>query len=132
MNRNSVVSPFLRLPGEIRNKIYGFIVGDHHLQVGYTPHQHGIETIKGKRYRTHVGGGFFNRLAARGKNHHRYQEAQSLHLGLLRVCRQVYGEAALLPYAMNIFSFENDWVMRRCLKTLRPAQKRAMGKLFVQ
>lgn len=128
MNRNSVVSPFLRLPGEIRNKIYGFVVGGHHIRIGYTPHLHQSKTIKGEPHRIHVGGGFFHHLAARGKPSRRYQKAQSLHLGLLRVCRQVYGEAALLPYSANMFSFRDDRVMMRCLKTLRPAQKRAMGQ----
>lgn len=132
MKRNSAVSPFLRLPGEIRNKIYGFTLGDHHLWVGYTPHENKTKTIKHQRYKVHIGGGLYNRLAGHEQKYYRQQEVRTLHLGLLRVCKQVYGEAALLPYEMNVFTFENDWVMRRCLKTLRPAQKRAMAKLFVQ
>ena len=103
--------------------------GDRHLRVGYTPHQHKIKTIQGERFRVHVGGALYNRLARHERICHGRQEG-SLHLGLLRVCRQVYGEAALLPYAMNVFTFENEWVMRKCLKRLRPTQKRAMAGVF--
>ena len=33
-----------------------------------------------------------------------------LHLGLLRVCRQIYKEAALIPFAEVRFSFESEWI----------------------
>ena len=132
MERNSVVSPFLRLPGELRSKIYGYVLGGHALRIGYSPHVRKTKTIKGQRYHVHAGGGLFNRLVEHEVIDHRYEKALSLHLGLLRVCRQVYGEAALLPYAMNTFTFENDWVLRRCFKTLRPTQKRAMTKFAIQ
>ena len=132
MNRNSTVSPFLRLPAETRNKIYGLVISDHHLRVGYTPHQSKIEQKDHRRYRVHVGGGLYHYIKGRRRIDYRHQKPLTLHLGLLRVCRQIYSEAALIPYATNSFTFENQWVMRRCFKTLRPTQKRAMANFAVR
>ncbi|KAL8721886.1 MAG: hypothetical protein Q9225_001522 [Loekoesia sp. 1 TL-2023] len=126
MERNSASSPLLRLPSEIRNKIYEYALGGNHLEVDYEPHEHKYKTIKKQRYRTHYGGGLYHECAGEGDD-----IPSSLHLGLLRVCRQIYGEAALLPYALNTFVFESDWVMKRCFETLRPVQKRAMGKVSI-
>lgn len=54
-----------------------------------------------------------------------------LHLGLLRVCRQIFGEVALLPYSLNSFVFQNTWVMKKVLDSLRPIQKRAIQRMYV-
>ena len=130
MTFNSYRSPFLRLPPEIRNRIYELVFGGHRLWIGYTPHRHEYTYINKERHQTHSGGGLYHRMYARddkSKNRPHWKPG-SLNLGLLRVCRQIYGEAALLPYTLNRFTFKNDWVRTRCTKTLQPTQKCAMDE----
>lgn len=128
MKRNFATSPLLRLPPEIRNRIYSLALGPHRIVVRYIPHEHYYKTIKKQRYPMHYGGGLYNRCASRD---FLKEGSRSLRLGLLRSCRQIYGEVALLPYSLNKFAFGNDWEMKRCMHTLRPAHKRAMGKITI-
>lgn len=141
MERNRAASPLLRLPPEVRNRIYEFVLGGHRIIVDYTPHDHEYTTqveythnehgakkrIETRRLRNHFGGGLKHRIV----DDKRDRGSTTLHLGLLRVCRQVYEEAALLPYVLNSFVFCNQWVMKKCMWNLRPAQKLALGKLEV-
>lgn len=50
------------------------------------------------------------------------------HLGLLRVCRQVYPETALLPFTPNTFTFSDDLVRREFEQSARPGKKRVQKK----
>lgn len=120
MKRNLTASPFLLLPPEIRNRIYNFVLGGQRLWISYAPHEHIQKTTKGRREKVHVPGRLYYRMGVRLD--------QKFHIGLLRVCRQTYWEAASLPYALNKFVFENDWVLRRFDKTTRPVQRRAIGR----
>ena len=50
------------------------------------------------------------------------------------VCRQLYRETALLPYSLNVWSFENYYVMKRYIlkeKRLPLLQRRAIRTLLV-
>ncbi|KAL9132686.1 MAG: hypothetical protein Q9175_006140 [Cornicularia normoerica] len=53
-------------------------------------------------------------------------------LRLIRTCRQIYTETALLPYSLNRFIFQDDAVRKRFEKSARVgkkrAQKRAVGE----
>ena len=125
MKRNSTTSRLLSLPSEIRNRIYNLVLGGERLAISYEPHQRKYKQLDYCRYRVHVGGGLYHHLALNG---YRRGARRTLHLGLIRVCRQIYGETALLPYALNEFAFENDWVRRKFWKETKPAQQRAVGK----
>lgn len=140
-------SPFLRLPPEIRNRIYALVLTVGQIHIRYRPwrhHEHYNEAIRGGYYalvldttqdpwattpassssssfRTapfHVGGGLGLRKA----------------LTLLSpVCRQLYGETATLPFCLNTWSFENTHIMDRYLrreKSLALAQRRAICVLI--
>ncbi len=120
MKRNATVSPLLRLPSEIRNRIYGFVFGVHRLYIDYNPHEHNHKINEGRRERIHVPGGLYH-LAGVGLD-------KKICIRLLRVCRQTYEEAALLPYTLNTFHFANIWVDRRFKKESKPVQRRAIGK----
>lgn len=41
------------------------------------------------------------------------QHPPKLDLAALRVCRQIYEEARLIPYRTNIFAFDNTWALAR-------------------
>ncbi|KAI4137026.1 MAG: hypothetical protein L6R39_007506 [Caloplaca ligustica] len=50
MKRNFATSPLLRLPPEIRNRIYSLALGPHRIVVRYIPHEHYYKTIKKQRF----------------------------------------------------------------------------------
>jgi hypothetical protein len=82
-------SPLLRLPPEIRNRIWEYTVGGKVLDV------------------THF---------ARRKSHRYIEEVTTISKdsfpqhshALLQVCRQIYAETALLPFSKNTFRFEKE------------------------
>ena len=76
--RNQLQSPLLRLPPEIRNKLYILVLGGRTCRFkDAIDRGHAILDTKGER---HV-------------------------FGLLFVCHQIYSETSLLPYSLNTFSF---------------------------
>jgi hypothetical protein len=90
----------LRLPAELRNRIYEHVLG-------------------GRTYRfkdtVYTGRA---RLDTKGENHI---------LALLYVCRQIYFETALLPYTMNMFSFRHfDISLEPFLRHRSPSQIRSI------
>ena len=113
MNRNASVSPFLRLPPEIRIRIYRLVLGGQQIWISLYPYE--------TDHRSHCGERFyhFNTINGRGRG---------LDIRLLRVCRQVFTETALLPYALNHFSFETISVRREFEKLVRPGKKQAQKK----
>ena len=130
MTRNASVSPLLRLPPEIRLRIYKYVLGGQKLWIGYRPAEY-IPALTdwntqyyADRDIMHNGGGFIhtNNMARSGRG---------LDLRLLRVCRLVFMETALLPYALNEFRFETQGVRKGFEKRVRPgkklAQKKAIG-----
>lgn len=119
VKRNLAVSPLLSLPPELRNRIYDLVLGGKRLWIGYSLHEHKYKTTRSRRERIHIAGGLCY--------HERSSLLKTLNIGLLRVCRQTYGEAALMLYALNKFAFENNWVRRKFEKGMRPAQMRAIG-----
>lgn len=123
MNRNACVSQFLRLPPEIRLRIYKLVLGGQHIWIGYHTSTFGIpESLVSPQ---HWGGGFYHRNSVDGSG-------RGLDLRLLRVCRHVFTETALLPYALNKFSFQSEDVRKAFERVTRPgkklAQKKAIGK----
>lgn len=112
MTHNASGSPFLRLPPEIRVRIYNFVLGGQQIWIGRYP-----ASIDYQRH-LHHGPRFyhFNTID---------REGRGLDIRLLRVCRQVFTETALLPYALNNFSFETHSVRKDFEKLVRPGKKQA-------
>ncbi|KAJ4350768.1 hypothetical protein N0V95_004445 [Ascochyta clinopodiicola] len=81
--RNMKKSPFLRLPAELRNRIYGLI-------------------FTGQTYRFN---GQTQNLSAENRQAYRVYAASNKPLAPLRVCRQMYYEAKNLPYTTSTFAF---------------------------
>lgn len=115
MNRNASVSPFLRLPPEIRIRIYRLVLGGQQIFIGLYPNAFDHNN------RSHCGERFyhFNTVNGRGRG---------LDIRLLRVCRQVFTETALLPYAHNHFSFETISVRQHFEALVRTGKKQAQKK----
>ena len=115
MNRNVSTSPLLRLPPEIRLRIYKHVFGGQRLWMDF----------RRPKYKygdgTHLGGRFTYLNMDMDTN-------GKLDIGLLRVCRQIFTEAALLPYALNEFTFESQLARREFEKSIRPGKKQVVKK----
>ena len=139
MHHNAHLPFFTALPPEIRLRIYTHILGAQTLWIGHTPEDHKwnyvgktlarpyFSTIKKKFHR---GGAFNYVLKDNGAGSS--DPPAKADLRVLRICRQIYTEAALLPYRLTRFVFQDDAVRRRFEKGARPgkkrAQKQAVGK----
>ena len=148
--RNASVSPLLRLPPEIRLRIYGFVLGGQQLWIDCTPSRISFVTYRDRvrevfdeepRDRSYLQPSRFHEYNlesehSAGRFYHvnvdGSGESQGYDLRLLHVCRQIFTETALLPYALNKFSFSTDEVRRAFEKSARPGkklvQKKAIGK----
>lgn len=120
MHRNASTSPLLRLPPEIRLRIYKFVLGGRQFWIGQTLSKYTRERTEflGSIGPKHRSGELFHYDAWLGE----------LDLRPLRICRQVFMESALLPYALNTFVFQNDEVRRAFEKAVRPGKKRVQKK----
>ena len=124
MLRNAAASPLLQLPPEIRLKIYKMVLGGNGLWIGLEESKVGWDDLR----QLHKGGGYIhvNMSDALGTG---------LDLRLLRVCRHVFCETALLPYALNQFTFQDESVARAFGRLTRPGkkvvQKKAIGEYEV-
>lgn len=128
---NQKTSQFLTLPPEIRSRIYHYVFGAQQIWIGqdsdYTSRGKYIERAPDNVYISagHRAGQIyhFNNADASGRG---------IDLRVLRTCRQVFTEAALLPYKLNRFTFESEGVRRAFESIVRPgkklAQRRAVGK----
>ena len=115
MNRNASTSRLLRLPPEIRIRIYEYVFGGQRLCIDFCGPQYK------DNYTTHLGRRFYHFNMVKGSD-------RKLDLRLLRVCRQIFTEAALLPYAQNEFTFRSQKARRQFQKSMRPGKKRIVRK----
>ncbi|KAF1912418.1 hypothetical protein BDU57DRAFT_551267 [Ampelomyces quisqualis] len=95
-------SPLLRLPGELRNRIWEYVLGGRTLRPRLTPIPRSPEQL--------------------------FQIAQELRepllgFALLRTCRQVYMETALLPYKLNAYDFSSYITLKLHLRKGRRYQR---------
>ncbi|KAB5535998.1 hypothetical protein GE09DRAFT_337514 [Coniochaeta sp. 2T2.1] len=144
---NQKVSPLLRLPAEIRNRIYELvlsvgIISVHHKPVGHRWHHHrNHPSPKGSSVRHEVvPGGFYCRrfdsaqnpwVETRNSATRREERGMTL---LSPVCRQLYQETSLLPFQLNAWCFESVSVMERYVvreKRLPREQRRAVRTLYI-
>ncbi|KAK0620607.1 hypothetical protein B0T14DRAFT_604171 [Immersiella caudata] len=151
LNRNT--SPLLRLPPELRNRIYELVLSVGQINVCYKKWEHKSRASRSGQRSTEavVEGGFYCRILDKkqdpwktspshhhpnvapprsGSSHVKYQQGMAL---LSSVCRQLYNETVLLPYALNVWSFESNHVMERLLlkeKRLPRPHRRAIRMLY--
>ena len=159
----STDSPFFRLPPEIRNRIYSLVLGVGHIHIRYRPWSSraaGHTTMATATATAPKETGFYALALpadadpwgrAFKKTMRKIPTDETSKTGasptgnmstasagystaLLRVCRQIHAEAALLPFSLNAWSFESTRVMERYLvrdRRLALAQRRAMRVLVV-
>lgn len=130
-DENATNSPLLRLPPEIRNRIWQLVmcnkavhITDHRYMIGRFQCAVCQQCLSPEEEAQ-------DRKQKNGKEQRNYQDAhescaQALHLSALRACRQIHQEAALLPFQENIFIFLSLDVLVRLLNVLNPEQSRAV------
>ncbi|KAK4184817.1 hypothetical protein QBC35DRAFT_390883 [Podospora australis] len=147
---NQQASPLLKLPPELRNRIYELVLHVGQVNVCYKRWEHkkrlrakGLPCNNNKNDNDkkidNNEGGFYCRLLPERQNpwetnglKHRPQRGMTLLSG---VCRQLYHETALLPYSLNAWSFESAHVMDRFVmkeKRLPIPHRRAIHLLYSQ
>jgi hypothetical protein len=108
-------TPLLSLPAEIRGRIWAYAVG------GATLRPRPINP-----YRTS------------GRHHFKLTPDDCPHgMALLRVCRQIYSEAAFLPLKLSSLLFDNishSWIThaKSAISQLKPHQRRQIKKIRFQ
>ena len=121
------MSPFLRVPAELRNRIYDFVFGvPQSVMISFTPYKYRYEAVGNSRRRGNISGGYSQRSCCLGEEHH------DTNMALLRSCKQIYGETASLPYALHTFVFRDENLMKKCMRKLTRTQKDAIGVMIAQ
>ena len=133
MHLNASTSPLLSLPPELRLRIYDFAIGGRHIWIGQIPSSSIPPYLPTDREHNDPKEAEAKHFGERLSHVSRSDRPTGgLHLGLLRLCRQVYTETALLPYSLNKFFFDDNAARKAFEQAARPgrkrAQKRAVGE----
>lgn len=96
--QNQQQSPLLRLPAELRNKIFAYTLG-------------------GKTFK--IIPGYYD-IPTMNATNSKYA------LALLQVCRQIYAETTLLPFSINTFSASSPHSLKRWVERLHPARAQSI------
>jgi hypothetical protein len=99
--RNGEESPLLRLPAELRNKIYEYAIGGHVIEL--------FDSTKKPHYN----------MLSQADGHYTALANPTV---LSKICRQLHSETALLPYSLNTFHGHLRRI-HRFLKGLTKAQR---------
>lgn len=148
----NLTSPFLRLPAELRSKIYSALLGGNVIHIGGTGHQPFAEghlpngrccsctaalsdgdcfakyTLQQKPLKGALPPDRFSR---RHRDCHRYPVSHRLRLDILLVCRQIYQEAASLVFEENTFTLCRPYSVGPFLTRLNSAQLKAIRTMAV-
>ncbi|KAF2442047.1 hypothetical protein P171DRAFT_474548 [Karstenula rhodostoma CBS 690.94] len=112
---NSLESPLLRLPAEIRIKIFEYVLVDEKSIQVYRKVLRSSPLARVRQCRPAC-------VIVNGKC-----RIHTSHLSILRVCRQIYNESALIFYSQNTFHFPlDDGHMNRIAAALREGQRHAV------
>jgi hypothetical protein len=111
MDMNSAQSPLLKLPAELRNKIFAYAMGNYDV---YIEPFNKTKLLKSRTlddgghecYTAYVDYRLVTTILPHGEDYRPAAPGDDLpNFSLPRVCRQLYGETSLLPYTLNHFKF---------------------------
>jgi hypothetical protein len=97
------------LPGEIRNRIYGYVLGGNTIMIGYETYQSTYKNVVPVfRYHCTVFSERTNPFKDSQQPHVKISSGLTF---LNNICRQLYLETAALPYKLNMMAFESHNIM---------------------
>jgi hypothetical protein len=114
---NSVTSPLLRLPGEIRTKIWQYAIGYHQIDIGHRRLEQLCADEPARNVRPSNPATHFPRTFVRPS------------FALPRTCRQMYVETSPYIYTLNTFGFESVAVFDRWTKNRALGQRRLVASI---
>ena len=150
--RQKKASPLLRLPAELRSKIYLNLLSGHVIHIGGTGHQPYTEghlpngrccactasltdedcfakyTAQGKPLKGTLPR---DRFSARHRDCHRYPVSHRLPLSILSVCRSARQEASPFVFEENLFTLARPTSLGPFLSRLSPVQLKSIRALAV-
>ncbi|OCL14808.1 hypothetical protein AOQ84DRAFT_230289 [Glonium stellatum] len=149
LERNSNQSPLLRLPAEVRNQIYEYALSRELVHVDVQGKESSREVCHWLCSAVISEQEAYDQSQVPLEIHHDDQiplystrhercvkptsrrgslgrRQKVLHMELLRSCKQVYQETALLPYTHNTFSFSSPDALTCFISTLIPDQRCAL------
>ena len=147
--RNAAQPALLRLPPEIRNRIYEYALGGSSIYICQRVEHHGREKVF-LTYNVICQNEIPDEDLALSLRHltepvdvesdtRRHERChlsnltvrRHLQLHLLQVCSQIHREVALVPFESNCFLTTDYSALTKCAKKLIPAQARAIKRLVV-
>ena len=137
--------PFLKLPGELRNKIYDYAIGKQYYQIGWVDNNHKNKSLTywlsklSKAYGPRLEAGAARRrrqldCSRRVPSQKRLAEG-SIHAGpaaLLAVCSKIHDEACSVFYSRSTFAFRGLGALRHFLNNLSPIATEALTRLAIR
>ncbi|KAK6423486.1 hypothetical protein LTR81_003843 [Elasticomyces elasticus] len=141
---NESSSALLRLPPEVRNRIWSALLADEAINVDYAMEApfDGRPLLQAYQYpkytddmreaqRLQAGDDIYS-PPSQQRQHMRFAERhEGLPLAITQVCRQVYHETALLIFDESHFRFQSTAAMDMSLKRTLPAQVKAIRSISV-
>ncbi|KAK4504640.1 hypothetical protein PRZ48_002601 [Zasmidium cellare] len=135
---NDSTSRLLKLPPEIRNRIYHFLLGGHDVHVNLAQSSNWLyicqaptkeDEVFEQHKTTQTAPRFLHQHSAcePAVEHHPLSEAISL--PVLRTCRKIHHEASLMPFSSNTFIIRDLSRLSRFIQRLTPVQQRAVQHL---
>jgi hypothetical protein len=120
MKQNATQSPLLRLPPELRNQIFAYVVGNYDIYIGaFNDKKYFDPRTKSDGTSSKAHDHLYYRLVTiilpHGADYRPAAPDDDLpNLSLPQVCRQIYPETTLLPYTLNHFIFvKSRWALRK-------------------
>lgn len=137
--------PFLKLPGELRNKIYDYVMVKQYYEIEWVDNNHKSKSLMyrlprlGKAYGPHLESSAARRrreldCSRRVPSQKRLAEG-SIHSGpaaLLAVCGKMHDEACSVFYSKSNFAFHGLGALRHFLNNLSPTATKALTRLRIK
>ncbi|KAF1839896.1 uncharacterized protein K460DRAFT_437847 [Cucurbitaria berberidis CBS 394.84] len=115
---NSLNSPLLRLPGEIRNKIWNYAVGYHQINISHSSYGRSSPIVSSCEVRP-----LYTNANLRTFIRPTFQ--------LYKVCRQMYVETSAMIYMLNTFGFKGSGTFDRWIKKRAIGQRRLINSVDI-
>lgn len=137
--------PFLKLPGELRNKIYDYCIVKQYYEIGWVDNNHKTKSLTyrlprlGRAYGPHLEFGAARRRRQLDCSRHAPSQKRLVEgainpgpAALLAVCSTMHNEACSVFYSRSTFTFHGLGALRHFLNNLSPVATEALTRLVIK